>query len=77
MRYPACTKLSTEKNGIQDYTQLDFDLKYDFDHMVDGLDPHLLYVFKKNQGDLHGDRKFEFNRVNMHQHNVVFNYHFC
>lgn len=64
------------KYGIPDYTQLNFDLKYDFDHMLDGLDLHLLYVFKMNQGDLHNDRRFEFNRVNMHQYNVVLNYHF-
>lgn len=64
------------KYGIPDYTQLDFDLNYDFDRMLDGLDLHLLYVFKMNQGDLHDDRRFEFNRVNMHQYNVVLNYHF-
>ena len=73
---PDVLNFRLNKYGLPDYTQLNVDLKYTFKGMLEGLDAHILYVYKANQGELHNNRKYEFNKVNMHQYNFVLNFHF-
>ena len=41
-----------------------------------GLDVQLLVVGKRNESELYNNRRFEFNKVNMVNYNLVLNYHF-
>ncbi len=44
--------------------------------MFKGLEAQLLVVAKGNQGEIYGNKRYEFNKVNMMVSNLVLNYHF-
>jgi hypothetical protein len=64
------------KYGMPSYLQFNADIRYAFQGMLKGLDAQLLAVAKINQGELYGDVRSEFNKVNMELYNLVLNYHF-
>jgi hypothetical protein len=73
---PDVLNFRLNKYGLPSYTQLNLDLKYHFSGAFEGLDLHLLVASKFNQGDIHGDPAFLFNKVDMTVYNAVFNFHF-
>jgi hypothetical protein len=64
------------KYAMPSYMQFNADVRYSFSGMLKGLDAQFLFVAKMNRGDLHNDRRSEFNKVNMELYNFVLNYHF-
>ncbi len=64
------------KYGLPSYIQANVDVRYDFNKVLKGLDAQFLVVGKLNAGETYSNKKFEFNKVNIMQYSVVFNYHF-
>lgn len=64
------------KYGMPSYMQVNADIRYSFNGILKGLDAQLLAVAKINRGELYGDERSEFNKVNMELYNLVLNYHF-
>jgi hypothetical protein len=64
------------KYGLPSYFQCNIDLRYKFKNLLNGLDINFLFVTKLLSGDTFGDLKYEINKVNMFNVNLVLNYHF-
>lgn len=64
------------KYGVPSYIQMNADFRYAFDKMLKGLEAQLLIVGKLNKAEIYGNKKYEFNKVNMANINFVLNYHF-
>lgn len=64
------------KYGVPSYLQMNADVRYTFDKMLKGLEAQLLIVGKWNEGELYGNKKYAFNKVDMANINVVLNYYF-
>jgi hypothetical protein len=62
------------KYAIPSYNQLNFDVRYAFRGMFEGLKAQLLYVWKGRIGEVYNNDKFVINRVNMSHYNLIFNY---
>ena len=73
---PDVNNFRLNKFGMPSYTQFNFDVRYEFEGFLKGLDWQLLYVYKGKAGNVHGNNKYVINKVNMSLWNVVFNYHF-
>ncbi len=73
---PDVTNFARNKYGQPSYTQLNAELRYVFSGALKGFDALLLCVYKKNDGDLHGNPRYEDNKVNMSLINVVLNFRF-
>lgn len=73
---PDTRNYQLNKYGMPSYAQINADIRYKFDGQFKGLESQILLVNKINQGDLHDEKKYEFNKVNMSLINVVLNYHF-
>jgi len=70
------TNSRLNKYGLPSYYQLDIDVKYSFGGLMQGLNAELLYVYKKQDGDIYNNLKYVINKVNMHQLNIILNYIF-
>jgi hypothetical protein len=75
-KLPDVKDFELNKYGMPSYTQINADIRYAFKGFLKGLDAQLLIVGKINQGELYNNRKFEINKVNMVNYNLVINYHF-
>ena len=75
-RLPDVNDFEMNKYGMPSYLQINADVRYSFSAFLEGLDLQLLIVGKKNQGELYDNRKFEINKVNLLNYNLVLNYHF-
>ena len=75
-RLPDVKNYPLNKFGFPSYTQLNADARYSFAGLLKGLDVQLLVVAKLREGNTYDNAKFVFNKVNMVQYNLVFNYHF-
>jgi hypothetical protein len=64
------------KYGLPSYFQTNFDLKYEFKGLLQGMDLDVLYVYKGRVGKVHNDPRLIINKVNMSNINIVLNYHF-
>lgn len=64
------------KYGLPSYYQFNFDTKYTFDGLMNGLNIELLYLYKIRSGNVYNNWKYVFNKVNMHQLNLIFNFNF-
>jgi hypothetical protein len=64
------------KYGLPSYTQLNTDVRYRFDGVMKGMEAQLLWVLKGKVGETYNNKKFEFNKVDMSNFNLVLNYHF-
>jgi hypothetical protein len=73
---PEANDFRLNKYGMTSYTQANAEIRYQFPKPLDGLEAQLLVVGKRNAGDLRGNRRFEFNKVNMLNYNFVLNYNF-
>jgi hypothetical protein len=64
------------KYGVPSYTQVNADVRYAFNKVLNGLEAQLLVVGKFKNGETYNNKKFEFNKVDMLLYNFVLNYHF-
>jgi len=75
-KLPDVLDFEVNKYGMPSYTQINTDIRYAFNGYLKGLDVQFLVVGKINQGKLYDNRRYEFNKVNMINYNLVFNFHF-
>jgi hypothetical protein len=75
-KLPDVKNFAFNKYGMPSYTQINAEIRYHFNGILKGLDAQLLLVTKLNEGETYGDKRFEFNKVNMVLYNLVLNYHF-
>lgn len=75
-RIPDVKDYRLNKYGLPSYTQLNADIRYRFHKVLEGLDAQLLIVGKTRKGETWHNKKFEFNKVDLVNYNVVLNYHF-
>jgi hypothetical protein len=75
-KLPDVFNFELNKYGMPSYTQINADIRYQFNGFMKGLDVQLLVVGKRNESELYNNRRFEFNKVNMVNYNLVLNYHF-
>ncbi len=75
-RLPDVKNYRLNKYGVPSYIQMNADFRYAFDKMFKGLEAQLLIVGKLNKAEIYGNKKYEFNKVNMANINFVLNYHF-
>ncbi|MFC0774605.1 OprD family outer membrane porin [Terrimonas alba] len=73
---PAPENFRLNKYGMPSYTQLNIDLRYQFNGLLKGLESQLLFVHKGRAGNLPDDPRHIINKVNMNLWNLIFNYHF-
>ena len=73
---PDVKNFRLNKYGFPSYYQLNIDLKYSFEGFLEGLNAEILYLYKKNNGEIYSDLKYLINKVNMQQLNVILNYNF-
>lgn len=64
------------KYGMPSYTQVNADVRYAFSGVLEGMEAQLLVVGKIKAGETYGNKKYEFNKVNMVLYNFVLNYQF-
>lgn len=75
-RLPDVLAFALNKYGQPSYAQMNLDLRHNFGGHLQGLAVQALVVGKLGTGDLHASRRYEFNRVNMMNYNLVLNYNF-
>jgi outer membrane porin, OprD family len=75
-KLPDVKNYRLNKYGLPSYTQVNADVRYAFNKVLNGLEAQLLLVGKLNNGETYNNKKFEFNKVNMMLCNFVLNYHF-
>ena len=68
------TKLN--KYGMPAYVQANLDIRYFFKGLFEGFDVQYLLAAKFNAGEIYGNDKYIFNKVDMQVHNLVLNFHF-
>lgn len=73
---PAVTNFALNKYGMPSYTQLNIDIRYEFNGFFKGLESQFLFVYKGKSGSSHENEKYVINKVDMSSWNLVFNYHF-
>jgi len=73
---PDVVDFRLNKYGLPSYTQLNLDIRYQFEGMMKGLDAQILWVHKGKVGDTYQNKRFEINKVKMSNFNAVLNYHF-
>ena len=73
---PDVTNYRLNKYGMPSYTQLNVDVRHEFEGFWKGLEAQLLLVYKGKAGNAYGNGKFIINKVNMGLINLVLNYHF-
>lgn len=64
------------KYGLPSYTQINGDVRYSFTGTFKGLEAELLIAGKINNGETYNNTRYEINKVDMLQYNIVLNYHF-
>jgi hypothetical protein len=75
-KLPDVKDYRVNKYGVPSYMQVNADVRYSFAAMMKGLEAQLLIVGKIKEGETYGNKKFEFNKVNMVLYNFVLNYNF-
>lgn len=73
---PEANDFLHNKYGMTDYAQLNAEIKYAFPGLLKGMELQLLAVGKLNAGDLQGNRRYEFNKVNLVLWNALLQYSF-
>ncbi len=73
---PGVKNFRLNKYGLPSYYQINSDTRYTFEGMLKGLEAQLLLVAKLNNGAIHDNPRYQFNKVDMILYNFVLNYHF-
>jgi len=72
---PSVYAFSSNKYGMPSYLQFNLDWRHDFQGYWKGIESQILLVYKSNlEQDI--PQKYQINKVNLLQINVVLNYHF-
>ena len=64
------------KYGMPSYHQLNYDASYTFDHFLKGLELKVLIAYKLKQGETYNILKYEYNKVNMINFNLILDFKF-
>jgi hypothetical protein len=75
-KLPDVKNHNLNKYGFPSYTQFNADFRYTFDGFLKGLNAELLYLYKRNNDGTYNDWKYNINKTNMHQLNLILNYMF-
>ncbi|PKQ67212.1 OprD family outer membrane porin [Raineya orbicola] len=73
---PDARNTSLNKYAFPSYNQINANIVHQFRGILKGLQGQFLYVYKGAVGELYEDPRLEFNKVNMHLYNLIFNYNF-
>ncbi len=73
---PDVLDFAHNKYGLPSYAQVNLDLRHTFQGKLQGWVAQGLIVAKVGLGDLHGNRRYELNRVNLMNYALVLNYNF-
>ena len=73
---PDVKNAAINKYALPSYGQANFDVRYRFVGLLQGLEGQLLLVGKLNVGETYDNPAFMFNKTDMWLTNVVLNYHF-
>ncbi len=73
---PDVKNTTLNKYGMPSYVQANLDVRYFFKGFFEGFDVQYLLAAKFNAGEIYGNDKYVFNKVNMQVHNLVLNFHF-
>jgi len=71
---PDVKEFVVNKYAFPAFRQFNFDVRYTFGGMLEGLRAQFLFVWKGRMGNVYGNDRYVINKVNMAQYNVVFNY---
>lgn len=71
---PDVHNTALNKYAFPAFQQFNADIRYAFGGALKGLKVQFLYVWKGRLGDVYGQDKLVFNRVNMSNYNLIFNY---
>lgn len=64
------------KYQMPSYHQFLMNIRYKFTGFLSGLNAEILYVYKKNSAETHGDFRYVINKVDMQHVDLIFNYKF-
>lgn len=71
---PDVKNAAINKYAFPSFQQANFDIRYAFSGMLEGLRAQFLYVWKGRLGEVYGNDKYVINRVDMSLYNLIFNY---
>jgi len=71
---PDVKNAAINKYAFPSFQQANFDVRYAFGGMLEGLRVQFLYVWKGRLGEVYGNDKYVINRVDMSLYNLIFNY---
>lgn len=71
---PDVKNAALNKYAFPAFEQVNFDARYTFGGVLDGLRVQFLYVWKGRLGDVYNNPKYVINRVNMSLYNLILNY---
>ena len=73
---PSVENVFLNKYAMTDYSQVNLDLRHDFEGVWKGLEAQVLIAYKKGWNTETASKPVIFNKVNLTQYNFVLNYHF-
>jgi len=73
---PSVENVFLNKYAMTDYSQVNLDLRHDFEGVWKGLEAQVLIAYKKGWNTETASEPVIFNKVNLTQYNFVLNYHF-
>lgn len=73
---PSVMNYQLNKYAMPSYTQLNADVRHDFNGFLDGTNIQILYVYKFGTGNHYENPKNIVNKINMSNFNIVLNYKF-
>lgn len=71
---PDVNNVALNKYAFPAFQQFNFDVRYTFGGMFEGLRMQFLYVWKGRLGEVYGNDRYVINRVDMSHYNLIFNY---
>ncbi len=75
-KFPDIKNTTLNKYGFPSYLQANIDLRHQFLGAFSGLEMQFMYIHKWGIGNDYDNPRFQFNKVDMSNINVVLNYHF-
>lgn len=71
---PDVKNYALNKYAFPAFRQFNFDVRYTFGGMFEGLRAQLLYVWKGRMGEVYDSNRYIINKVDMSHFNLIFNY---
>lgn len=71
---PDVKQYAINKYAFPAFQQFNFDVRYTFGGMLEGLRAQFLFVWKGRLGNVYDNYRFVINKVDMSQYNLIFNY---